>query len=211
MRGRHVHLALAIISVASLCGCEDKRTDVLDKWVRQEGRASPEDEQSAVQGIAAETLYSSPQPYNGSQSTRFSIGSPQWSSNSSRSLYNGFLKAFGLQQSKQTPRFLQTPQKDSSVVRRRSAKEITTPHIIHQVMYPSCCLSVLSPSCNTVEDLKGEWPPARDLYVRSTQCCQQAGTTAICHHCVYAAQCLPCSLVLSKHIIDQDHGIMSCQ
>lgn len=142
MRGRYVHLVLTIMSVASLCACEYHRIDVLDKWVRQNGRPTPDDEQSAVQGTpaAAEALYSSPQPHNGSQSSHFSIEGPQWSSNSSRSLYNGLLKAFGLQRSKQTPRFLQTFQEDSSAVRRRSAKEITTPHIIHQVAHPSFSL-----------------------------------------------------------------------
>ena len=154
MRGRHVHLVLSIMSVASLCACEYKHIDVLDKWVRQEGRAPPEDEQSAVQGTpaAAGALYSSPQPHNASQSSQLSIGSPQWSSNSSRTLYNGFLKAFGLQQSKQIPRFLQTPLEDSSV-RRRSTKEITTPHIIHQVTHSSCCILVMSPNCELIEQL----------------------------------------------------------
>ena len=134
MRARHVHVVLIILSMASLHICEHDRRDGLAEWEQQEGKTTPENGEFTVQGTlpAAEIWYSSPQPQTGPQISQLSVDGLKWSSNSSRSLYNGLLNAFGLRPSKKTLRFLETPQEDSSV-RRRSAKEITTPHIIHQV------------------------------------------------------------------------------
>lgn len=145
MRGRHVHIVLSILSVVSLCACEHNRTGVLDKWARQDRRATPEEKQSAVQGkhAAADFLYSSPQPQNGSQSSSTSVDGFKWYKSNSKSLFNRLLKVFGgLCHGNETPRFLKTPKDDSSSIRRRSAKEITTPHIIHQVTNAICCTHV---------------------------------------------------------------------
>ena len=145
MRGGHVQTALSVLLVASLCACEYNRTDVLDKWARQEKRATPEDwGDSAAQGrhAAADSLYSSPEPQDGSQSSSISVDGLKWSRNNSRSLFNGLLKVFGgLCRTNEIPRFLEKAQDDSSI-RRRSAKEITTPHIIHQVTNTIFCTSV---------------------------------------------------------------------
>ena len=157
MRARHVHVVL-IMSLASLSMCEHDGVDVLDKLKRQEGRANPKDGGYTVQGTlsAAEPWISSPEPRMGPHISPVSVDGLKWSSNNSRSLYNGLLTAFGLQPSKKTLRFLEAPQEDSSL-RRRSTKEVTTPHIIHQVtgvsLHP-CSRKGCPPSCSQMRKLQ---------------------------------------------------------
>ena len=137
------------LSVACLCAGGHNSGNALDKWIRQEKPATPENERSETQGYlpAAASLYSSPRPQPGSHSSPLSVDGLKWSGNSSRIIFNGLLKAFGLQHSDEEPlNFLEISQGDSSV-RRRAAKENSIPHIIHQVItfsagqepHPQCC------------------------------------------------------------------------
>ena len=141
MKARHAYTCwamLMILSLAPLGTCEETRLNVLNKWGGQGKSVSPADEQHVIQEVAAQLSNDSIQAHNGSQSSPFSTHEFQMSDRS-RNVFTGLLKALGLQASKEAVIVLETSgEENESTVRRRSAKENTIPHIIHQVRILPC-------------------------------------------------------------------------
>ena len=141
MKARHAQTCwamLIILSLAPLGACEQNLLNVLDEWGGQGKSVSPADEQHMIQDVAAQLSDDSIQAQNGSQSSPFSPYKLQMSDRS-RNMFTGLLEALGLQASREALTLLETSEEEKgSNVRRRSAKENTIPHIIHQVKFLPC-------------------------------------------------------------------------
>lgn len=130
-------LFLVIATVAS-CAGELTSVDVFNKWEphQQEKHRIPAEEQIALQGMQppAEPLRgglgAGPESWN----SQNSIDALALSSGSSTSVFKALLEVLGLQADREWSPQHETAQWDHTM-RRRSAKENTIPHIIHQVRF----------------------------------------------------------------------------
>lgn len=151
MTAGHVRICIAMFLVSSLAfhgACEPRQMNVLDKWRRHSNRSGSADEQPVFQGLSHSSHEAQNQFWIGQSSTTGSAwassssGSTSSSNSSSNNLLPGLLKMLGIQAGRET---LNTSQEEG-LIRRRSAKENTIPHIIHQVLY---CHSPEPVSCLT--------------------------------------------------------------
>ena len=126
----HVRIRIAIYLVLLLAfhgACEPKQMNVLDKWRRHSNRSGSADEQPVFQGLS----HSSHETQNQFWISQSRNTGSAWASSSSNNLLPGLLKMLGIQAGREALNISQ----EEGFIRRRSAKEITIPHIIHQVLY----------------------------------------------------------------------------